>query len=259
MTNFPKSRFSALLLNLLLPGLGHIYWREIGFGIFVFLITLTASMLFFVTFFIDLPVYAIILMIALPAIFYFFTFIDLARVVKAKQRVLRPTRRKILLFLAIGLVYQLLAPLAPGNFAIRNRPVMFTLETNDFSPLFRKGEFLKASRLAYVVDIFFLKKSVLHALPKRYDVIRYEDSTGAHTSMVVGLPGEQIEIAEGVVIVNGFPDPHQPPGNLVLLGEWPATTAESYSVLAATLQMGRVMNVFDVPLSQIIGKVEEPL
>ena len=256
---FAKSRFSAIILNLLLPGLGHIYWRETGFGIFVFLIMLTASMLFFVTFFISLPAYAIILMTALPAIFYFFTFVDLVRVVKAKSSSVKQNSRRIILFLIIGVVYQLLVPLAPGNFGIRNRPVLFTLQTNDFSPLFRKGELLKASRLAYVVDIFFLKKPVLHALPRRYDVVRYSDSTGVRTGIVIGLPGEQIEIAEGVVVVNGFPDIHRPAGNLELLGEWPETSAQTYSVLAATLQMGRIVNVQDVPMSAVIGRVEEPL
>lgn len=260
MTTFAKSKLSAMLLNLLLPGLGHMYWKEISFGIFIFLIMLIASMLFLVTFFIQIPIYGVVLMVALPVIFYFFTFVDLNRVVKSKTKSLNRSGKAMLLFLLAGLVYELAVPLAPGNFALRNRPAMFTLKTNDFSPLFRKGELLKVSRLAYVVDIFFLKKPVLHALPSRYDIIRFaDDSSVVHTGIVVGLPGEQIEIAEGVVVVNGFPDSRQPAGKLVLLGQWPLTTADSYSILVATLQMGVIKQVYEVSMANVIGRVEPPL
>jgi len=68
------SRFIPYLLHLLLPGLGHVLAKEYVFGLFVFLVTLLAVVLFFVSFLVAMPPLAEFVLLGLPVIFYVFTF-----------------------------------------------------------------------------------------------------------------------------------------------------------------------------------------
>jgi hypothetical protein len=245
-----------ILLHLLLPGLGHLLWREYLFGIFIFLVTLLASVLFIVSLFVHVPPVAALVLYALPLLFYAFTFVDLTRTVRAKRKKTLPGRKAAIIFLLVGVVYQLLSPIAPVNFSLRNLPEIFIQEDNRLSPLYSEGDLLKASRLSYVVDVFVVNRPILHALPKRYDIVRFTDSSDRHINgIVVGLPGEEIEIADGVIVANGFPDIGDAPGGIILSGEWPLTSVGGYSILVATLNLGRIDKVYEVSLTELIGKV----
>jgi len=82
-----QDRYSfAALLNLLLPGLGHCFWREYLFGVFIFLIMLITVLLFYVSMIISLPYGFKLVLFILPAIFYLFTFFDLKNVVNKKRK-----------------------------------------------------------------------------------------------------------------------------------------------------------------------------
>ena len=85
-----KSPVFAIVLNLLLPGLGHIYWGEFLFGVFVFLIMLISVILFFVSFFLSLSLVPKIILLATPLLFYLFTFVDLVKVVRRRPAPRRP-------------------------------------------------------------------------------------------------------------------------------------------------------------------------
>lgn len=253
-----RSLLYNILLHILLPGLGHLLWREYLFGIFVFLVTLLASVLFIVSFFVYLPPAAALALYALPLLFYAFTFVDLARTVRAKREKTPPGRKAAVIFLLVGVIYQLLSPIALVNFSLRNLPEIFIQEDNRLSPLYSEGDLLKASRLSYVVDVFVVNRPILHALPQRYDIVRFIDSSGRHINgIVVGLPGEEIEIADGVIVANGFPDIGDAPGGIILSGEWPLTSVGGYSILAATLNLGRIDAVHEVPLTELVGKVNK--
>lgn len=255
--NFEKSKISAFLLNLLIPGLGHIYWKEYVFGIFVFLIMLIGVMLFFISFFINLTFWVIFVLLTLPVVFYLFTFIDLVKTIRQKSPKLIRTRKTVIIFIVIGLVYQVVIPVAPVNFCIRNFPQYFVVEKNNLSPLYNQGDILKASRIDYLIDIFFIDKPLLHALPKRYDIIRFIDSKGkARVGMVLGLPNEQIEMGEGVLVINGYPDITEPPGNIMLMGDIELTQVGDFSILAATLNLGTVDLLYEISLNDLIGKVD---
>ena len=257
---FAKSMTAAWLLNLLLPGSGHWYWKEYAFGLFVFLITLLTTVLFVASFFVPLPAPVKVLILGLPLVFYAFTFVDLARTVRTKRRSVSRSQRVLLIVLVVAVVYQLCVPIAPLNFALRNRPEIFTLEDNRLSPLFAGGDLLKASRVSYLVNIFALDRPLLHTLPERYDVVRFKDASGGRgTGIVVGLPSENIEIIEGVVVVNGLPDFDTVPDGMFLAGDWPLTRARQFSILVATLKLGSIGRVQDVPLTDLIGKVEKLL
>ncbi len=254
----PRSLLFNTLLNLLVPGLGHLFWREAMFGIFIFLVMLLASVLFIVSLLIQVPLEAKLAMYGLPFLFYAFTFFDLARTVKAKRKNTAPRTRSAIIFLVAGLGYQTLSPVAPLNFALRNRPEVFVLDSNSLNPLYSKGDILKASRLSYLVDVFVVKKPILHALPRRYEIVRFSAGSDRHMNgIVVGLPGEEIEIVGGVVVANGLPDIGDAPGGIVLSGDWPLTSADSYSISVATVNLGRIDRVHEVPLRKLVGKVSK--
>ena len=242
-----RSLFYNALLNLLLPGLGHLLWREFLFGIFIFLVTLLASVLFIVSLFVHLPSAAALALYALPLLFYAFTFVDLARTVKAKREKTPPGRKTAIIFLLVGAIYQLLSPIAPVNFSLRNLPEIFIQEDNRLSPLYSEGDLLKASRLSYVVDLFIVNRPILHALPQRYDIVRFTDSFGRHIN----------GIADGVIVASGFPDIGDAPGGIILSGEWPLTSVGGYAILVATLSLGRIDEVHEVPLIDLVGKVNK--
>jgi len=253
-----KSKFIAILLNLLMPGLGHVYWKEYLFGIFVFLIVLIGIILFFVSFFIELSTTIILGLLTLPVIFYFFTFVDLLKTIKQKSKSINPSKKTMLIFLFVGFVFQIAAPITPSNFLIRNFPEYFIVQQNNLSPLYHQGEILKADRMSYIVDIFFLEKPLLKDLPARYEVLRFVDDNGnKQVGLVLGLPTEEIEMAQGVLVVNGNPDINLPPGNLVFMGDIELTLINEYSILVATLNLGTIDKIYEIPFMNIVGKVEK--
>lgn len=253
-----KSKFTAYLLNIFTPGLGHIYWKEYLFGIFVFLIMMLAVILVVVSFFISLDNWVIWMIAILPVIFYLFTFFDLSKSISKKKTKLITTKRKAVLFLIAGILYQLLVPLAPANFIIRNFPEYFIVERNDLNPVFQEGNILKASRLSYFINIFFIDKPVLYNLPNRYDIIRFESESGQKkVGIVIGLSGEEIEMAEGVVVVNGLAVYNQPSYFTTIGGECQLTYVDQYSILVGKLNLGMVNSFELVPFNQLIGKVDK--
>ena len=71
MRSIRESVTFSSLLHLLLPGLGHVFWREYAFGLFVFLVMLIAAVLFFVSFLVTIPVLVKVLLLGLPLVFFF--------------------------------------------------------------------------------------------------------------------------------------------------------------------------------------------
>lgn len=252
------TRITALVLNLGIPGLGHLYLREYLFGIFVFLVLLIGAILFFVSFFLTLSFWPKLILLGLPVIFYMFTFVDLYRVSRAKTPAAGRSMRITVIFIAVAILYQTLAPVAPTNFGIRNFPEIFTIDDATLSPVYRQGTVLKASRLAYFVNIFFINKAIVHTLPGRYELVRFVDDQGRpRNGIVLGLPGEEVQMVDGVLVVNGFPDFNEPAGGLVLTGDCPLTSVEGYSILVATLHLGRVDTAYRVSLAEIVGKIDK--
>ncbi len=246
----------ALLLNLLLPGAGHFLWRETLFGIFVFLTMLLAAALFVVQYLIPLPKLAIWFLLGLPVLFYLFTFVDLARTVKTKRGRFVATQYSALVILVIGIVYQFASPSAATNFAIRNFPAIFKVEGSHLSPLYRAGEIAVANRLAYTAEIPFLKRPVLHALPERFDLVRFHDSADQPAvGFVLGLPTEGIAVLDGALTVDETPIAVTLPTGFALTGEWPLTVVEDYSILVGTFNLGTLNDLHQVRLDKVVGRV----
>lgn len=246
----------ALLLNLLLPGAGHFLWHEILFGLFVFLTMLLAAALFVVQYLIPLPKLALWFLLGLPALFYLFTFIDLARTVRTRRGKWMPTTFTAMVVLVIGIVYQIASPSAALNFGIRNFPDIFRVEGSHLSPLYRQGNIAFANRLAYLADIPFLKRPVLHTLPDRFDLVRFKDTDGTtRNGFVLGLPTEGVSVVDGTLTANDNPIVITLPSGFALTGEWPLTVTEDYSILVGTFNLGTLDNLHQVRLDNVIGRV----
>lgn len=248
-----NSLWFAYLLNIVTPGLGHAYYREILFGIFIFLIMLTASALFFLSFFVPLPVMAKLALFGLPSIFFIFSFVDLRRSVRTRREKNPPTARRAMFFLALGCLYLFAAPSSPGNFLLRNAPDFFTTD-NSIVPLQKAGHLAFANRLSYTANIFFVDQPVVHNLPERFDIVRFHDQSAERTGVIVAFPGEALEIAEGTMYIDGVPLMGSNPVLSKLAGDWPLTSTPGRSMLVATLHLGQVSQVYTVLWIDIVGK-----
>lgn len=256
---FRNSPLAAVILHLLLPGLGHLFWREYLFGIFIFLVILMAGALFVLSLFIDLPLLAELIILGLPMVFYLISFGDLWRTVKKSQIRHPQIARKSWIYFAVAVLFQCFWPLAPVNFAWENAPTIFVMDRNNLAPLFKKGDLLKASRLAYMVRTYVVDKPIFHSLPGRFEVVRFRTQAGDVAGIVVGLPGEEIEVIDGVVTAGGIPQLAPMAANRLINGDWPLTTAGGYSLLIATPNLGRIEHLYEVPITELIGKVEKIL
>jgi len=135
-------------------------------------------------------------------------------------------------------------------------PEIYVVKTNALSPFFSEGDVVKASALSYSVNLFFLEKPVLRSLPERYEIVRfYDNSNVGHTGMILGLPGEDIEISDGVLLIDFIPQLDGMGTEMRFLHDWPLTSVEGYSILVATLKLGSIDKIYEVPLTKLVGKV----
>ena len=263
---FAGSLWYGLLLNVLFPGLGHIYFRDYLFGIFVLLVWIIASVLFYLSYMVELPFLAKAVLLGLPLVFYISTFFDLSNSFaknvkvkpKSKPRVRPNSETYAGIVLAVALLYQLFSPTAPTNFWIHNGPRIFELADNRLSPLYQQGTLMKLSSLEYSINIVGFEMPRFHHLPKRYDIVRCQlPSSRITNAVVLGLPGEGIEVIEGRVIIDGMPEFGGWIGGLTFTGEVPPVLVGQLSILVAELSLGAIDKVYEISLSDVKGKVEK--
>ena len=232
---------------------------EYAFGLFVFLVMLLATSLVFVSLLVDIPGLALLLLLGLPLLFYMFSFVDLARSIGAKRGLVARSQLTALIFVGLAVAYQLFSPNAPTSFCIMNRPEIFVANTS-IEPEFQEGDLLAANKLSYVIEFSFLNFPIIHRLPLHYEAVRFIDSDGNRlTGVVIGQPGQLIEIVDGDLLVDGVPKYQGDQMSRSLVGNWPLTAADANSILIATLSLGRIENVHQVRLGSIVGRVERIL
>lgn len=239
-----------------MPGLGHAYWNEYLFGVFVFLVSIIASIMAFLMFVLPVPDSAKLLLVGLPALFYVVSFVDLYRTT-LKKKGLRAARQAPLLFLGLGIGYQVFSPSAPLNFYLRNHHVWYRQPDNSLAPVIRKDEFVSGNKLAYRADIAFFERPRLHSLPARGDLVTNSGCEGRfRTAMVIGIGEESIEVSDGRLVVDKEVAEWLPPMGLKLSGNWPATKIQPGSVLVAEFTLGELSRTYEIPLRDVIGRAE---
>ena len=246
----------AWMLNLLLPGLGHIFWYEYLFGLFVFLIMLIAIVLVLFSYLFKLPPAVAAILYGLPIIFYSFVFVDLSRTIRrfeANGKTLRSGKTAAML-VTLGLLVQLALPLAPINFFLRNHPGVIGSSDDSMAPLIDEGSFCLVDHQAYTVELFFLKGRHPHTPIERWQPVQFKDPMGTvRTGLVLGLPLEEVALVNDSLFVDGFPI--DDPAAVPLSGELSLTPVGSYSILAVTLHKGVVDRPYVVGMENVIGRV----
>ena len=245
----------AVLLSLLAPGLGHIFWREYLFGVFIFLVMSVASVLVFFSFLVELPLLLKWGLFGLPVLFYLFTFVDLKRSIRRNKATPLPGAKIAPVFLLSAILVNLCLPLSPTNLALRNHPTLSTIHAETFKPLFNKGELCLVDRLAYRVNLFFLDKPLFYGRPNRWDLISFTDEGETdQLGLVVGFGGEEVSYTGGVLLVDSLANSDQswvPAPD----GEIPLTRVEAGGILVATLEKGTLVGTRQILDRNIVGKV----
>jgi hypothetical protein len=247
----------AFIMNLLIPGSAHFLYGEKLFGIFIFLIMLLGVVLSLVTFLVSIPFFLILILLGLPLVFFFFSFVDLIKTVQKKKQPRSLGNRIALIAFCSGVLLQVIIPIMPGGFIIRNCPRIETVPNNHLEPILKKGDPMIVNRGSYVINVPFISRSIMYSIPKRGDIISYKtlDSL-TETGIVIGFPGEEITIQKGELKVNEWPCDWQLPSGLAS-GELPLTSVEEYSILVADFQFGSVTKGIQVPLNSVVGKVKQ--
>lgn len=249
----------AWLLNLLLPGLGHIFWGEYLFGIFVFLIMLIAMVLVLFSFMVSLPGSVQVVLFGLPVLFFLFVFVDLSRSIKRRDKIKQPGRGKpsAMLFLTLGVLIQLALPLAPANFFIRNHPGLLSSADTTMAPVIEPGRTCLVDRQAYTVDLFFVDDRFYHSAVDRWQAVQFSDGMGTvRTGLVVGLPYEEVALINDSLFVNGYPLDESSDA-VPLSGSLSLTPVGAQSILAVTMNDGAIDRIYAVRLHDIIGRVHQ--
>lgn len=92
------------------------------------------------------------------------------------------------------------------------------IPSGSMAPTLLAGDQVFVWKLAYGVRIPFTNTRVLHGSPpRRGDVVVFEspkDPARDVVKRIVGIPGDIVELRDGVLVVNGVPQPRSPAGEL---------------------------------------------
>jgi signal peptidase I len=266
----PKEPLLAVMLTVILSGLGQIYAGKIKRGIILFLIPLVISILL-ISYLSNLIFNpntglnssALLLLILLGIVgfaYAVFVMIDSYRCAKEYNMQNNLTRNitSDKKYLIAGIIFFIIFnPLAPITRAyVRNRLVQaFRIPTGTMKPTLMEGDLILADKAIY-------KKSE----PKRGDVIVFiypEDTKKMFVKRLVGLPGETIEIKNGGVLINGT-FLNEPPfsnkyyynrGDYGKEGQSVKIPADSYFVLGDNSNYSKDSRYWGfVPKKNLVGK-----
>lgn len=207
----PKEPLLAVMLAVMITGLGQIYAGKIKRGIFLFFIPLAISIPFILYSFnlifnpnTTLNFFSLLLGILLVIIGFaygIFVIVDAyccAKAYNVSNSLSRSitTGKRVLLIAGIIFFGSIFNPSKIIALYIRNNVVQaFKIPTKTMEPTLLQGDLILADKTIY-------KKSE----PKRGDIIIFlfpEDTKKMFIKRLVGLPGETIEIKNGSILING--------------------------------------------------------
>jgi hypothetical protein len=246
----------GLLLNFIVPGAGHLYWREYLFGTFVFLVMAIASVLFFFSFLVELPIGVRVVLFGLPTIFYGFSYVDLWRTILRNRKKRARSAYGAWVFVFVVLVLNLALPLSPTNLVLRNLPQMFSVETGQFDSMQKGRVFGVVDRSAYRVNLFFLNEPYPRRTPARWDLVRFDDQNySSQFGLVLGHSGEEVAFYNDSLFVDGYPVPGPERLSTISGSQVPLTRVDPDAILVATLNKGAIDKTFQISPRDVIGKV----
>jgi hypothetical protein len=246
----------GLLLNFILPGAGHLYWREYLFGTFVFLVMAIAAVLFFFSFLVELPTGIRVVLFGLPTVFYCFSYVDLWRTILHSEKKKARSAHGAWVFLLVVLAVDLALPLSPTNLVLRNLPQMLGAEAGQFDSMQKGRVFCIVDRSAYRINLFFLNEPYPRRTPARWDLVRFDDqSQTAQFGLVLGRSGEEVALFNDSLFVDGYAVPGPETFSTVPAGQVPLTHVDPDAILVATLNKGEIEKTFQISPRDVIGKV----
>ena len=190
--NQPKIWLTALL-SILFPGLGHIYVgspeRGLLFFVFQFLITM-AGAFFLAGFF-----WGVYLSFIFAVLFRIIVVID--AIMRAKENFGRELEfyQKFSTYMVFTVFSIMCAMIMQLVFAFKGKYEFFSVPTASMEPAILTNDKIVANHWAYNNEI-----------PKRGDVVIFlypKDETVKYIKRIVAIPGDIVEIKNGMLILNG--------------------------------------------------------
>jgi len=199
----PKEPLMALLLTVLLPGLGHFYVgkKNLGIKYFCILVGLPLAIIFFVAhpltripFVIGYGFLAIgLFLIGLS----WFVLFDSYKSAKSfnRHRKLKTHSSLARKFLLVIFIILLMFVFNPGSLVIRHTLQAFKIPTITMKPTLIEGDRVLVNKVIYKTSE-----------PQRGDIIVFKypnDPQLAFIKRLAGMPGENLEIKNGQLVING--------------------------------------------------------
>lgn len=223
----------AGLLSLILPGLGHIYggaWR-LGVILFIAVTALDLSWIGVTRFMLPMPV-TVATSACIVVIFHLVVAIDAVRRVRARsmaapRRWYRSTWVAAIAMIAINVGKQL-------------------PEVYSYSPGWRSFHIASGSNMPTLLTTDYVLVDTYHpgSVPGYGDIVAFRhprDLNVDYVKRVVGLPGDRVQLREGILYLNGKSVPREPeagaPGN------------PAFKQYRETLPNGRAYMVLETPES----------
>jgi len=99
-----------------------------------------------------------------------------------------------------------------------------------------------------------------YALPEPGEIVRFVDTAGMRrVGLAVGVSGDQVEIADGILMVNGVPSILAEELGIAVSGRVELTFVDPGSIMIVMIRLGAIERVEQVPVSEIVGKVHKLL
>jgi signal peptidase I len=120
----------------------------------------------------------------------------------------------------------------------------FRIPSGSMAPTLLAGDHVLVSKLDYGLRLPFARVRLVElGVPRRGDVVVFESPRAPGTDVVkrvVGVPGDVVELRDGVLHVNGVPQPRTPAGELTYedLGPDGAPIAETCPLFRESLAKG---------------------